>query len=66
MRVSGISRNKVVCDRGFGMDISVSDFAGWLSILPPRPAMVNTFAPSTGVRFTNHSALALPSDWGQL
>jgi hypothetical protein len=28
--------------------------------------MVNTFAPSTGVRFTNHSALALPSDWGQL
>jgi hypothetical protein len=45
--------------------MSVSDF-GWLSILPPRPAMVNTFAPSTGVRFTNHSALALPSDWGQL
>jgi hypothetical protein len=59
IRVSGISRNNVVCDRGFGM--SVSDF-GWLSILPPRPAMVNTFAPSTGVRFTNHSALALPSD----
>mmetsp|Transcript_10237 Transcript_10237/g.18612 ORF Transcript_10237/g.18612 Transcript_10237/m.18612 type:complete len:241 (+) Transcript_10237:575-1297(+) len=34
MRVSGISRNKVVCDRGFGMDISVSDF-GWLVIYSP-------------------------------
>ena len=55
--------NEVICDRGVGMNIAVANF-GWLSILPPRPAMVKTFAPSTGVRVMNHSALALPSDWG--
>lgn len=55
--------NEVICDAGVGMDIAVAHF-GWLGILPPRSAMIRTFAPSTGVQVTNHSALALPREWG--
>jgi len=62
-KLFGVS--EVICEGDCGTDIVVADF-GWLVILPPRPVMVKTFAPSTGVRVTSHAALAMPGSWGEL
>ena len=67
-RTKALSRlrnvTETICEGDYGTDIVVANF-GWLGILPPRPAMVKTFAPSTGVRVTSHATLALPSSWGE-
>ena len=56
--------DQVVIDGGVGMDLEIANF-GWIGILPPRTAMVKTFAPSTGVRVVKTSPMALPADWGE-
>lgn len=55
--------HEIVIERQVGMDITVANF-GWLGILTPRTALVRTYAPSTGVRVSNHPTIGLPSEWG--